>query len=116
MPHDPRKLLEDMRLASDRVQRFTTGIAWADYENNEMLRSAVERQFEIMGEALSRLLKLDATFASGITEHRRIIGFRNILIHGYDAIDDAVVWDVVTKDLPTFLREVEVLLSGLSSP
>ncbi len=113
MSHDPRKLLEDMRLACERVQRFTNGLAWEEYESNEMLRAAVERQFEIMGEALSRLLKLNASVASKISEHRRIIGFRNILIHGYDAVDDAIVWDVVKKNLPTFHREVEALLATM---
>ncbi len=58
-----------------------------------MLRSAVERKFEIIGEAMSKLSKLDEKLASRIAEYRRIIAFRNILIHGYIDVDDALVWD-----------------------
>ncbi len=76
-----------------------------------MLRAAVERQFEIIGEAPARLIRLDETFAARITEHRRIVAFRNILIHGYADVDDRLVWDVVETKLPLLRREVEALLN-----
>ncbi len=75
-----------------------------------MLRSAVERQFEIIGEALNRLGRFDEATASRISERKRIVAFRNILIHGYDLVDEQVVWDVVQKDLRGLRREVEMLL------
>ena len=82
MPHEARALLEDMRLAAERIAQFTAGKTLADYTGDAMVRSAVERQFEIVGEAASRLLRLDASYVDKITDVRRIIAFRNILIHG----------------------------------
>ena len=75
-----------------------------------MLRAAVERQFEIIGEALRRLSKEDSPTTARISEHARIIAFRNILVHGYADIDDRIVWDVVQSKLPALLLEVESLL------
>ena len=65
-----------------------------------MLRSAVERQFEIIGEALNQLSKVDPEVASRIPELRRIVAFRNILIHGYATVDDALVWQALVDKLP----------------
>ncbi len=113
MPHDPRKLLEDIEQAAARVQRFTAGETYERYAQSELLQSAVERQFEIAAEALSRLLKLAPGLAKRISEYRRIIDFRNLLSHGYDLVDNAIVWDVVQKDVPLFHREVEDLLAAL---
>lgn len=75
-----------------------------------MLRAAVERQFEIIGEALRRLLTEDPSTATRISEHARIIAFRNILAHGYADIDDRIVWGIVESNLPSLLAEVESLL------
>ena len=77
-----------------------------------MLRSGIERQFEIIGEALNRLSRFDGGTASKITHCKRIISFRNILIHVYDLVDHNVVWDVVQKDLPTLFSEVEEALEA----
>ena len=89
---------------------FTAGKAFADYEHDAMLRSAVERQFEIIGEATAQLAKLDRGLAARIGEHSRIVAFRNILIHGYADVDDRLVWDVVETKLPALRRDVERLL------
>jgi len=75
-----------------------------------MLRAAVERQFEIIGEALRRLSKEDPVTIARINEHARIIAFRNILIHGYADIDDRIVWDLAHSKLPTLLLQIESLL------
>jgi uncharacterized protein with HEPN domain len=76
-----------------------------------MLRAAVERQFEIIGEALAQLVKLDQTLAGRITEYRRIIVFRNILIHGYADVDARLVWDVAANKLSVLRRDVALLLN-----
>jgi uncharacterized protein with HEPN domain len=115
MPPDPRKLLEDIRQATARLQQFTENVTADQYAQSELLQSAVERQFEIAAEALNRLLKLSPELATRITEHRRIIDFRNLLSHGYDLIDQAIVWGVVQKDLPLLRSEVETLLAELGS-
>ena len=75
-----------------------------------MLRSAVERRFEIIGEAMTQLACLDQAIASQITEHRRIIASRNILFHAYTNVSDRLVWDVVESKLPTLLDEISTLI------
>ncbi|MGB5562038.1 MAG: HepT-like ribonuclease domain-containing protein, partial [Sedimenticolaceae bacterium] len=75
-----------------RIQRFVARKDFAAYQTDELLRSAVERQFEILGEALNQLSRLDHDMAEKIPELPRIVAFRNILIHGYASVDDRLVW------------------------
>lgn len=96
--------------------RFAEGKSFADYEWDEMLRSAVERQFEIIGETLSQLSRIDLDTAYQISEYRRIIAFRNILIHGYAQIDDRIVWDLLQTKLPLLRREAQQLLDAEVDP
>jgi uncharacterized protein with HEPN domain len=72
----------------------------------------VERQLEIVGEALAQLARTDPETASKISEYRRIIAFRNILIHGYAEIDHRIVWGVLQQKLPVVRREAEALLDS----
>lgn len=97
---EAKKYLYDIQQAASWIADFTAGKRFEDYRNNAMLRSAVERQFEIIGEALAQLAKIDETIVARIGEHRRIIAFRNILIHGYADVDDRLVWDIVQGKLP----------------
>ena len=106
MQLEAKKYLYDIQQAADRIAEFTAGQRLEDYRTNAMLRAAVERQFEIIGEALVQLAKLDEKLAARISEYRRIIAFRNILIHGYADVDDRLVWDVVETKLPVLRREV----------
>jgi uncharacterized protein with HEPN domain len=82
MPHESRKLLEDMQRQAVFIQEFAADKTLAEYQANDMLRLAIERQFEIIGESLSRLLKFDAALAAQITNYRKIIDFRNAITHG----------------------------------
>lgn len=75
-----------------------------------MLKSAVERQFEIIGEALNALSKIAPEMAETIPELRRIVAFRNVLIHGYATVDDRLVWGVVEGKLPLLRDAVTRLL------
>ena len=107
---EAKKYLYDIQQAAKRVADFTAGKRFEDYHGNAMLRAAVERQFEIIGEALAQLAKLDEKLAARLSERRRIIAFRNILIHGYTQVDDRIVWDIVNSKLPALRRQVAELL------
>lgn len=89
------KHLYDIQRAAALIAQFTTDKAFADYETDVLLRSAVERQFEIIGEALTQLSRLDPRLASQVGDYRSIIRFRNILIHRYAEVDDPIVWGVL---------------------
>ena len=78
-------------------------------EQDELLRSGVERKFEILGEALNRIRKDNPALLGKIREHRNIASFRNILVHGYDSIDHTIVWGIIEEDLGKLLEDVERL-------
>ncbi len=106
------KLLWDVRTAGKAIIDFTGGLTLANYEASDLLCSAVERKFEIIGEALTRLRRTAPEVAAQIGPLDEIVGFRNRLAHGYDTIDDAVVWDIVQQHLMQLLREVGALLDA----
>lgn len=105
-----RKLLFDVAEACELVQQFTAGKTFEDYATDAFLRSAVERQFEIIGEALGQALRFDPSLSDHISSTKRIIAFRNRLIHAYSSIAHEVVWGIVEANLPVLLREVRSLL------
>ena len=110
------KLLDDIRDAVAFIRQATDGKSLEVYRVDRMLRQAVERNFEIIGEAVGRLARLDPETAARIGDHPQIIAFRNVLIHGYDLIDDAQVWGVVTQDLPRLEQQVTELLRETPKP
>jgi len=112
MPPDSRKYLYDIQTACRKLEVFTRDRSLDDYMANEMLRSAVERQFEIIGEALSQLYRIDGDLAGAVPDARRIIAFRNILIHGYATIRHETVWGVVQADLAILTRHITELLQS----
>jgi len=93
--------------ACDLIKQFTAGKSLADYQNDPLLRSGVERQLEIIGEALGQAIKHDPSVAGLISSSSRIISFRNRLIHGYATISDNVVWGVLETNLPVLAQEVK---------
>ena len=111
MEEQALKLLYDVRLAVEAIEGFCVGRTQQDYLQNLMLRSAVERQYGIIGEALNRLRKHDASLTDRISECHRIIGFRNVLAHGYDVVDDRISWDIVQNKLPTLKVEIAMLIA-----
>ncbi|EME57720.1 DUF86 domain-containing protein [Amycolatopsis decaplanina] len=100
MRRDARAYLWDALRAAELLSEFSEGEDFDAYQSNAMLRSAVERQFEIIGEALNQLSKVDGDLAAQVPDLGRIVAFRNILIHGYATVDDALVWQVLTERLP----------------
>lgn len=107
-----RKHLFDVVEAGNAILLFTDGMTEQDFLADELVQSAVERKFEIIGEALNRIAREDDEILALIPDYARIIGFRNILAHGYDAIDQRLVWDAVQNHLARLLREVSELLYG----
>ena len=112
MQREAKKYLWDIQRAISLVQEFTDGRTFADYQSSVMLRAAVERQFEIIGEAMAQLAKLDPALASLISDHEQIIAFRNVLIHSYADVNDRTVWFVIETELPTLRREIDALSEG----
>ncbi len=101
MPHSVRKLLLDIQLACEEIQLFTKAKTFEQFKGDRLLQLAIEREFEIIGEALARLERLDEEMLRiKVPEYRKIIGFRNIIAHGYDIVDDAAMWDFVVNRVP----------------
>jgi len=107
LPHETKKYFFDIAEACELIMQFTAGKSLPDYQNDLLLRSGVERQLEIIGEALSQAIKHDPSVAELISSSSRIIPFRNRLIHGYATISDNVVWEVLETNLPVLAREVK---------
>ena len=110
MPPDVPQWLEDVRDAAQFILAATRHQTFEVFSADRTLRQAVERNFEIIGEAINRIARADETVACQLTDRRRIVAFRNILVHGYDNIDLEIVWAVIQKALPWLLGEVEELL------
>ena len=110
MPVNPKKLLADVLDAGRAIQRHCGGKTRDDYLADEVLRGFVERKLLVIGEALARLRDVDPAAAAKISDIQRIIAQRNRIVHGYDAVDDLLVWDAIENHLPTLLTEVERLL------
>ena len=110
MQLESRKYLSDLQRTAGLVRRFTSGRSLRDYQQDVFLPSAVERQFEIIGEAMNKLAALDEGTARRITNFQRIIDLRNILIHGYADVDVTLVWSVVETYFPQLIRETTALL------
>lgn len=111
-PETP-KLLEDIRDAVAFILSSIAGRTMEQFEADRLLRQAVERNFEIIGEALRRISGNDTDIASQIGDTRRIIDFRNLIIHGYDRIDYEIVWLIIQEKLPNLISRVEALLKNV---
>jgi uncharacterized protein with HEPN domain len=108
-PKSP-KWLDDIADASGFILQVTAGVSLADYQADRVLRAVVERNFEIVGEAILRLERTDPATVRRISDYRRIIGLRNRLVHGYDAIDHRLIWEIIHQFLPVLKAEVGELL------
>jgi uncharacterized protein with HEPN domain len=110
MTDETTKRLRDVLGACRAIRSFTAGMDLAAYERNLLVRSGVERQLEIIGEAFNRASSTDEALVERVPVLRRVVGLRNRIIHGYDSVDDRIVWDVVQTKLPDLEREVMALL------
>jgi len=106
MPANLKKLFADILDAGSAIERHCGGKTRDDYLADEVLRGFVERKLLVIGEALARLREMDPVAAAKITDIHRIIAQRNRIVHGYDAVDDVLVWDAIENHLPTLLAQV----------
>ncbi len=109
MPPEVLKLLEDILNAAGSIQEFTKDKDLDGYRSDEMCRAAVERKFEIIGEACTRLRDRHPQDFSKLEHGANIIGLRNRVIHGYDCVDDAILWDAIHQHLPDLVKEIATL-------
>jgi uncharacterized protein with HEPN domain len=105
-----RKYLFDILTAGELITRYCNGRTWEDYQADSMLRDAVERRFEIIGEATGQMLADDPNVGDHMPEARQVVAFRNRLIHGYAEVDDERVWQVVVEFLPQLIARTRTLL------
>jgi uncharacterized protein with HEPN domain len=113
MRRDPRSYLWDMRDACRFVLEFVSGADFDEYTANRLLHSAVERQLQNAGEAMSKLSQIDPSLAARVPEHRQLIAFRNVLVHGYGNLDDRKVWESIEDSLPSLCTTLDALLAEL---
>lgn len=110
MERDPNAMLYDIAASCRRIISFTSAADFQRYTSDELLKSAVERQFIIIGEALNRLGQLRSEIVDRISDSSQIIGFRNILVHGYDVVTDYLVWEIISENVPELLAQCEAIL------
>jgi uncharacterized protein with HEPN domain len=112
MSHDPFVCIEDVVTACELIVEFTLNMSEIEYTADLKTQSAVERQFEIIGEALNRIKKIDASLLDRVDNWREIIGFRNVIAHGYDVIENEIVWHSVKEDIPVLLDQLQRILEA----
>jgi uncharacterized protein with HEPN domain len=106
------KWLYDIHFAIEEIESYfeNTEKVFFEYQKNTMLKRAVERDLEIIGEAVNRIIKRDADFETLISNAKAIIGLRNQVIHSYDNISDENIWSILITHIPKLKKEVESLM------
>jgi len=110
---NPQKYLYDIINCSEFVLQLTKDKTVEDYKNDRIFRSALERELQIIGEAMLQLDRVSPETVEKISEHRSIIGFRHVLVHGYDSLDSDTVWNVVETKIALLLKQTKTLLQEL---
>ena len=107
------KWLIDICNAIDEIDAFKSNQTKTlfDYENNLILKRAVERNLEIIGEAMNRIITRDPSYLTKISEARNIVGLRNLIIHNYDGVSDQNIWSILIEHLPVLKKEIDTLLN-----
>jgi uncharacterized protein with HEPN domain len=113
MQREVRAYILDIVEACDAIAFAVNGVELDAYGSNRLVRSSVEREFIIIGEAVAALRELAPEMFERITQARRIVDFRNQLTHGYMTVNDTIVWGVAVRDVPLLRRECAALLAEL---
>jgi len=104
--------IDDIYSAIAKIERYTKGISYKDFSENEMIVDAVVRNFEIIGEAANKIPK-DIRDQNAFVEWKEMIGFRNILIHDYFGVDVESLWDTINKNIPPLKKSIRKLKKNL---
>lgn len=115
MSREPRAYLADIIESSYAIDTAVAGVQIDDYLGNRLVRSSVEREFTIIGEAVLALSHKAPDIFAAITGAQRIVDFRNRLTHEYSTVDDELVWGLAKVDLPILRSECETLIAQLES-
>ena len=106
---EEKKLLTDIKISIGSIyEHLENNFAFEIYKANKTKRRAVERELEIIGEAINKLLKINPEII--ISYSRQIVDLRNKIIHSYDNVNDMVIWKIIIKDIPVLQKEVEKYL------
>jgi uncharacterized protein with HEPN domain len=116
MPRDPRLYLWDIEQAITNIADQTKDRSFIEYSAERFVRQVVERNFEIIGEALVRLARHFPVEIEKIQHYRQFISFRNVIAHQYDGINDAIVWQTATVSLPLLKEQVIAMREALGTP
>ncbi|HEY1685214.1 MAG TPA: HepT-like ribonuclease domain-containing protein [Tepidisphaeraceae bacterium] len=111
MQHDSTKYLRDMLEFGQKILRYAKDRTFDDFLNDEMRRDAILWNYCLIGEALSQMKRIYPATAERITDHWKIIGLRNQLIHGYEVIEDEITWRIIQNKLPILIKEIVALLA-----
>lgn len=109
MQHNPGKLYEDILRSVEETETFCGGKTFDDFQKDRGLQLIVERELEIIGEALARLRRDHPNLADRIHDIHKIVGLRNVLAHGYDILEHEILWDIVENKIPTLKRDIHTL-------
>lgn len=106
------KWLYDIKIAIEEIDSYFPDSSrnFYVYKDNLMMKRAIERDLEIIGEAINRIIKADPDFLNKITNAKAIIGLRNQVIHSYDNISDEIIWSILTTHLPKLKLEISLIL------
>ena len=115
MPRDARAYLEDVLESCDAITMAVYGLSLDDYRSNRLVRSSVEREFTIIGEAVAALAHIAPDAFASITQARRIVDFRNQLTHEYASVNDAFVWGLTDREVRVLRNQCAALMDGLDS-
>ena len=109
MKREIKKHLFDIKISIESIDEYLGEKRdFIEYQRKKLLRRGIEREIEIIGEAMSRILKLDPNIQ--IKNARKIVDTRNWVIHGYDKVDDVLIWGIISKNLPELKKEIDNLL------
>ena len=109
MDNEIKKYLFDIKESVDSIENYLGEKRYFNiYKSDKMLRRAVEREFEIIGEAMNKIDKIDSKIK--ISSKKQIINMRNRVIHGYDKIDDGIIWGTIVRHLPILKKEINNLM------